>query len=81
MKSLVKVISLILLLAVFLFTLGSYQSAYAVNGIVDNTDPGFSVIGVWGTYSASNPDIYGIDLRYHAAGVGEIGRASCRERV
>lgn len=41
------------------------------DGIVDNIDPNFSVIGNWGSYSTPNADIYGPDYRYHAAGPGE----------
>ncbi|MFV1952106.1 MAG: fibronectin type III domain-containing protein [Nitrospinota bacterium] len=40
------------------------------DGIVDNADSGFSVIGDWDTYSVSNFAIYGPDLRYHVAGTG-----------
>ncbi|MFV1951056.1 MAG: S8 family serine peptidase [Nitrospinota bacterium] len=41
------------------------------DGIVDNTDPGFSLSGVWRRYDAA-PNIsgYGTNLRYHAAGNG-----------
>ena len=41
------------------------------DGIVDNADPSFSVVGDWGIYDAA-PGIsgYGEDLRYHAAGNG-----------
>ncbi|MBI5183533.1 MAG: hypothetical protein HY999_04145, partial [Nitrospinae bacterium] len=43
-----------------------------VDGIVDNTDPGFNVVGIWATYSDDVPEIYGTDLRYNVGGgVGE----------
>ena len=38
--------------------------------IVDNTDPGFSVIGSWLTYSGSIHPHYGADFRYDEAGTG-----------
>ena len=38
--------------------------------IVDNTDPGFSVIGSWLTYSGPAYPYYGADFRYKGAGSG-----------
>ena len=38
------------------------------DGIVDNADPGFSVVGTWGTYSGTAMSFYGPDVRYHAGG-------------
>jgi hypothetical protein len=38
--------------------------------IVDNTDPGFSVIGSWSTYAGLLYPYYGTDFRYDGGGTG-----------
>ena len=38
--------------------------------IVDNADPGFSVVGSWLTYSGSTYPTYGTSFRYDEAGSG-----------
>ncbi|MBI5183771.1 MAG: hypothetical protein HY999_05360 [Nitrospinae bacterium] len=58
-----------LTLTLFLITAMGIHFAWGAAGIVDNIDPKFSVVGIWGTYVGAG-GTYGVDFRYNAAGVG-----------